>query len=281
MLQLLSLAARPDLRPQVFSEPFVAAWPKFMLHDETAELYFAQPNLDACLDTAFAVVDSTHPEVAVGRAFAVPFAFGGPGREQLPDGGWDAVIRWAHEDRMLGRSGNVLSALEITLLPSHRGQGGSGVVLSAMADHARALGYRELFAPVRPTAKNLEPFTPIGDYAFRTRDDGLPFDPWLRVHVRAGGTIVKVAPASMVIVGTLDDWTQWTGLAFGSSGQHAVPEALVPVHISVEQDHGVYVEPNVWLRHSLAPLRSDFDRLQRAERTVSSRLGGSIVKQKF
>jgi hypothetical protein len=26
----------------------------------------------------------------------------------------------------------------------------------------------------------------------------------------------------------------------------------VPVHISVEQDHGVYVEPNVWLRHSIA-----------------------------
>jgi hypothetical protein len=80
----------------------------------------------------------------------------------------------------------------------------------------------------------------------------LPFDPWLRVHVRAGGAIVKVAPASMVIVGTLADWTQWTGLTFASSGQHAVPGALVPVHISVEQDHGVYVEPNVWLRHSIA-----------------------------
>jgi GNAT superfamily N-acetyltransferase len=252
MLQLLTLAARPDLRQQVFSEPFAAAWPKFMLHDETAELYFAQPNLDACLDTAFAVVDSTRPEVAAGRAFAVPFAFGGPGREQLPDAGWDAAIRWAHEDRILGRPGNVLSALEITLLPSHRGKGGSGVVLRAMADHARALGYRELFAPVRPTAKHLEPFTPIGEYAFRTRDDGLPFDPWLRVHVRAGGTIEKVAPASMVIVGTLADWTQWTGQTFESSGQHAVPGALVPVHISVEQDHGVYVEPNVWVRHSVA-----------------------------
>jgi GNAT superfamily N-acetyltransferase len=258
MLQLLTLAARPDLRPQVFSEPFMAAWPRFMLHDETAELYFAGPNLDARLDTAFAVVDASRPEVAVGRAFAVPFAFGGPGREQLPDAGWDAAIRWAHEDRMLGRPGNVLSALEITLLPSHRGKGGSGVVLRAMADHARALGYRELFAPVRPTAKHLEPFTPIAQYAFRTRDDGLPFDPWLRVHVRAGGTIVKVAPASMVIVGTLADWTQWTGLTFEASGQHAVPGALVPVHISVEQDHGVYVEPNVWLRHSLGPLQRDF-----------------------
>jgi hypothetical protein len=59
-------------------------------------------------------------------------------------------------------------------------------------------------------------------------------------------------------VSTLADWTQWTGLTFEASGQHAVPGALVPVHISVEQDHGVYVEPNVWLRHSLGPLHRDF-----------------------
>jgi GNAT superfamily N-acetyltransferase len=251
MLQLVTLGARPDLRTQVFSAPFREAWPLFMLHDETAQLYFDRPHLDAYLDTAFAVVDSAHPDLAVGRAFAVPFAFGGPGRDELPDSGWDGVIRWGHEDRVLDRSRTVLSALEITLLRSHRGQGASALVLHAMADHARALGYRDLFAPVRPTLKHLDPLTPIGEYAHRTRADGLPFDPWLRVHVRAGGQIVKVAPASMMIVGTIADWTQWTGLTFGSSGQHVVPGALVPIHISLEHDHGVYVEPNVWVRHSL------------------------------
>jgi len=24
---------------------------------------------------------------------------------------------------------------------------------------------------------------------------------------------------------------------------------LVPVHVDVEQNHAVYIEPNVWLRH--------------------------------
>ncbi|HTE94488.1 MAG TPA: hypothetical protein VK678_13380 [Bradyrhizobium sp.] len=28
------------------------------------------------------------------------------GRDELPDGGWDQVIRWAHEDRMIGRASN-------------------------------------------------------------------------------------------------------------------------------------------------------------------------------
>ena len=53
-----------------------AAWPEFMQHDPAAQLYFGRPHLDACLDTAFAVVDPARPEVAVGRIFAVPLAFG-------------------------------------------------------------------------------------------------------------------------------------------------------------------------------------------------------------
>ena len=58
-------------------------------------------NLDAYLDTAFAVIDIAKPGVAVGRAFAVPFAFGYlPERSELPDTGWDGVVRWAHRDRM-------------------------------------------------------------------------------------------------------------------------------------------------------------------------------------
>jgi len=252
MLQLVSLSARPDLRSQIFSLPFMEAWPAFMRHDETAALYFDRPHLDAYLDTAFAVIDSTQLDVAVGRAFAVPFSFDEPGRNQLPDSGWDGVIRWAHEDRAQGKARTVLSALEITLLPAQRGRGASSFVLRAMADHARRLGYRNLFAPVRPTAKHLEPFTPIGEYAHRVGADGLPSDPWLRVHVRAGGQIVKVAPTSMVIAGTIADWTQWTGITFNSSGELMIPGALVPVHISMEQDHGVYVEPNIWVHHPLA-----------------------------
>jgi GNAT superfamily N-acetyltransferase len=251
MLQLVALDARPDLLSQVFSTPFLDVWPEYMRHDETARLYFGRPNLDANLKTAFAVVESTRADVAVGRAFAVPFGFDSADRDQMPDSGWDGVIRWGHEDRVLGRARTVLSALEITLLPTHRGQGASAFVLRALADHARELGFQELFAPVRPTMKHLEPFTPIGEYVHRVRADGLPFDPWLRVHVRVGGQIVKVAPASMVVVGTIADWTQWTGVTFRSSNQQAVPGALVPVHISLEHDHGVYVEPNVWVRHAL------------------------------
>ena len=56
----------------------------------------------------------------------------------------------------------------------------------------------------------------------------------------------------MTISGTLAGWRDWTGLPFDVSGDLVVPGALVPVHASVEQDHAVYVEPNVWMQHPLA-----------------------------
>jgi GNAT superfamily N-acetyltransferase len=249
MLELVPLRDRPNLRTQVFAEQFQRLWPSFMLKDPSADLYFEQPHFDAYLDTAFAVVDPARPDLAVGRAFAVPFTFGISGRGELPDEGWDGVIRWAHTDRALGRAANALSALEITLLPSHRGQGNSGVVLDAIRARAGELGLCHMFAPVRPTMKHLEPCAAMQEYAARTNVDGLPADPWLRVHARAGGRIVKVAPTSMVISGTIAEWQRWTGLEFAASEQVIVPGALVPVHVSLEQGHAVYVEPNVWVRH--------------------------------
>ena len=43
----------------------------------------------------------------------------------------------------------------------------SALMLSAMRDNARAHGFSEVVAPVRPSAKHLEPHTPIEEYARR------------------------------------------------------------------------------------------------------------------
>lgn len=90
-------------------------------------------------------------------------------------------------------------------------------------------------------------------YALRTRADALPVDPWLRVHVRAGGTIEAIAQRSMLVVGTLAEWRTWTGLPFDTAGPVHVPHALASVHCDTERGIAVYVEPNVWVRHDIAP----------------------------
>ena len=55
----------------------------------------------------------------------------------------------------------------------------------------------------------------------------------------------------MTIPGTLEDWRGWTGLALDVPGDVEVPGALSPVHVSIEQDCAVYVEPKVWVHHPL------------------------------
>jgi GNAT superfamily N-acetyltransferase len=245
-LEIFTLRERPDLRPLVFASELQSVWPEFMRHSAAAELYFATPMFDGYLDYAFAGVADGK---VVARAFCVPFAFNIAGRAELPDGGWDQVIRWAHDDRMTGRAANTLSALEISLLPEARGGGNSLALLGAMKACAKSKGFAEVFAPVRPNRKHLQPRMPMRDYVETLGPDGLPIDSWLGTHLRAGGKIIKIAPYSMTIVGSLADWSRWTGMPFDRSGKLLVAGALSPVMVSREQDCAVYIEPNVWVRH--------------------------------
>ena len=158
------------------------------------------------------------------------------------------ALRSALLTQIWGETPNAITAAEIAIEPALQGAGLSGVMLAALRDNAGRLGYSELLAPVRPNGKT-DVHEPMSSYAFRTRDDGLPVDPWLRVHVRAGGTIEKVAPRSMCIPGTLEEWREWTGLPFDTTGPVEVPKALAPVMCDAEHGVATYVEPNVWVRH--------------------------------
>ena len=244
-LLVATIAERPDLAPLLDRFP-VEAWPEFMYWDPFAGLHYGYVEQHYAEYTLVAV-DRDAPDVAVAKAYSTPFTWDG----DLPDAGWDCVVRRAAHDRLQGRTGTMASALEITIRPDLRGTGLSSVMVDGLRRNAARLGHDELVAPVRPSGKHTEPTTPMAEYAARVRDDGLPVDPWLRVHVRAGGEIIAVAPYSMTIPGTLAEWRKWTGLPFDTTGPVIVPGALSPVHCDVRSDHAVYVEPNVWIRHRL------------------------------
>jgi GNAT superfamily N-acetyltransferase len=252
-LEVATFAERPDLLAKVFEPEIQSAVPEFMRHDQTGALYYGDGHLGHHLDYGLVAVDPAEPDRPVARAFSVPFAFPDParGRVALPDGGWDQVIRWGYQDRLAGIRPTAVSALEIMVAPRLQGRGISQTMLAALRDNARRLGFVELYALLRLTDKHREPLTPFAEYVARCRDDGLPHDSWVRTHLRLGARILKVAPCSMVVAGTLAEWRQWTALPFDKSGPTIVPGALSPVHVSLEQDHAVYVEPNLWLRHPL------------------------------
>ena len=253
-LVVATFSERPDLLGRVFGVEIQSAVPEFMRHDAVGALYYGRGVLDGYREYGLVAFDPVDPDQPVARAFSVPFAFcdGTAGRDQLPDGGWDEVIRWAHQDRAAGRLPTAVSALEIMVAPRLQRLGIAQRMIHALRDNARRLGFVRLYAPLRPTEKEKEPLTPFADYVQRRRADGLPSDAWIRTHVRAGAEALKIAPRSTVVAGTIAEWQAWTGLNFHASGLATVPGALCPIHVSLEQNHAVYVEPNLWLRHNIA-----------------------------
>ncbi len=247
-LTVTTLAERPELEQAMWD--MAGLWPEFMLNDPVAAVTYDWMARDL---PEYVLVATDADGTLVARAFSVPFLLHSPRRQgRLPARGWDQVMLWGFADRRDGREPDTVSAIEIAILPELRGKGLAAAMVAALRDNARARGFAELVAPVRPNAKHLEPRTPMDEYAFRTRpDDGLPHDPWLRVHVRAGGVVHSVAPVSMTIAGSLEQWRSWTGLPFDVDGPVEVPEALSPVVCDTVGGHAVYVEPNVWVRHRL------------------------------
>jgi hypothetical protein len=179
-------------------------WPAFMNEDPIALRSFSDVRI-AHPEYGLIAYDAGTPDRAVARAFCVPSAWDGdPALGGLPADGWDGVIWRSARDRQIGRKPNLVSALEITVPADLQGTGLSGKMLAAMRDNAARLGFEHLVAPVRPNRKHLVPDVPIEEYAALVRQDGLPQDPWLRVHVPAGSS----APAS----------ARWSSPAHWTSG---------------------------------------------------------------
>jgi GNAT superfamily N-acetyltransferase len=244
-LQVATIAERPDLAPLL--DDLLGTWPRFLHLHPLSTLFYtsvAPRHPGFCL----VAVDRSAPDTPVAKAYSVPVSWP-PGR--LPPDGHDAAIMAAAGDLLAGRPGRVVVGVEVTVAAEWQGRGISRIMLDALRANAARHGYTALLIPVRPTHKHAEPEVPLAAYAARTRPDGLPHDPWLRTHVRAGGEIVGIAPASMTLAAPLADWREWTGLAFDAPGPVRVPEALVPVYCDPAHDSAVYVEPNVWVRHIL------------------------------
>ncbi|MFG2264986.1 N-acetyltransferase [Streptomyces sp. NPDC048720] len=245
-VKVSSVAERPDRLPAVFE--MADTWPEFVTNDPVGNAHYGRIPVELPEYALFA--EDERGEV-VAHAFSVPFSLAAEGRGALPARGWDQILLWAFADLRRGTRPDTVSAISVVIAPHAQGHGLSAVMLSAMRDNARARGFGEVVAPVRPSAKHREPRTPIAEYAHRVRPDGLPQDPWLRVHARAGATIDSVATASMTVGASLEEWRRWTGLPFDTRGDVEVPGALVPVHCEPERGYAVYVEPNVWMRHPL------------------------------
>lgn len=243
-LRVLTYMERPELEEQL--NEFSGLWPEFIFHGAVSAKYYHHTNSSFARFHLY-VVDADDRVLAA--ALSAPLVWDGT-LEGLP-AGWDGAVQQAAEDYEAGRTPTALCALGAMARREHGRKGLGAAALGAMKAAAVDSGFDALIAPVRPTLKSRYPLTPIERYVTWRCADGTAFDPWIRTHERIGGTILKPAPASMVIEGRVDEWESWTGLSLPETGTYVIPDALAPIVVDCELDRVRYVEPNVWMLHPI------------------------------
>ena len=237
-------AERPDLwaRAESLDED---VWPEYNRHGDVLNEYWGRLDEDFA-EFQFVLYEEEADEL-LAQGHTIPFPWDGtaPG---LPSG-IDGLVVEAFAARKRGEPANALSALAIEIPPARQRAGFSSVMLAGMRGIARRQGLGDLVAPLRPTWKERYPLVPIDRYASWTREDGLPFDPWIRLHVRLGAEVLGTERESLRITGSVADWETWVGMAFPESGAYVFPHGLALLEIDREADVGSYWEPNVWMRH--------------------------------
>jgi GNAT superfamily N-acetyltransferase len=236
-----SAAERPELIERAW-ELTRDVLPEYNNHGDVLNRYWGRLT-EELPEFQFHLVDGDEP---VARARSIPIHWDGSVGD-LPAGIDGAITRGFDEG-----GANVLCALLIAVPSSQQGRGRSRDALEAMLAIARAHGLSSLIAPVRPSWKERYPLMPIERYAAWRRDDGLPFDPWMRVHERLGADVLRPEPESLRITGAVEEWVSWTAMAFPESGEYVFPQGLAPLTVDRESDRGSYWEPNVWMLHRIA-----------------------------
>jgi GNAT superfamily N-acetyltransferase len=242
-LAVYTAAEQPGLWDKIRSERlFNDVWPAYNHHGNNSGRYFsALVPRHAAFQILFVDSRSGRP---VARGRTIPFRWDGT-LDDLPTG-IDAVGLRAVDEPDVPTA---LSALAAEVDREYQGSGLSGLLIQAMRDVARNAGLTRLVAPVRPNWKDRYPLIPIDQYAGWRRDDGLPFDPWMRLHVRVGGRMLRAEPNSMEITAPVQDWESWTGMAFPIDGEYVFPGGLSP--LAVSGGIGSYWEPNIWMAHDV------------------------------
>lgn len=240
---ITSFKENPQLKGE-FEQLYQEAWPEFLLHMDVNnwnQLFttFAEFQLLMC--------GSSDELMAFSNT--LPIHWSGK-REDLPESIQKIIYR-ALDAKAGPNEANALVAFTANIGERHQGKGLSSKLLREVKALAANHGYSALIVPVRPILKSRYPLIPMERYAHWRREDGAPFDPWIRVHWRLGGEILKIEPDARSVSGTVSEWEGWTGMRFPEGGEYIVPGALKPITINREEDTGVYEEPAVWVKHDI------------------------------
>jgi hypothetical protein len=242
--RLVTAAERPDLAAGL-PELLGSRWPVFMLAGNPGHDVDLPTLLMNHLENQVLLVDDS--DTLLGAGLSVPLTWDGT-VEGLP-AGWDGAVTASAGLSGRGGAANTVCALSITTAAAVKGADHPVRIMNAIRAAAADTGAVQVIAPVRPVLKARYPLIPMTEYVTWQNAEGEVFDPWLRMHLDMGATVLGIEPAAMTITGSIAEWGTWTGLPFPGDGEYLIPGALAPLVVDRIADTAVYREPNVWMAH--------------------------------
>jgi len=240
---LYKLSDRKDLLEELI-ELNDCSWPEFLKHGNTAHWNTLYQEL-APFQLLFCEQETGK---LIGAGFTVPINWS-CNVEDLPTTIEDIILNGLNTIGI--NDANTLTAIGALVSSEVRAQHLSSKILAEMKKLTISNNLSNLIVPVRPTWKAKYPLQAINDYVKWTREDGLCYDPWIRVHQRLGARIIKVTNCTLTVEGTINEWESWTDMIFPNSGNYIIPGGLTPVKIDTKNNLGIYKDPNVWMQHTI------------------------------
>jgi len=227
-----------------YRETVQSAFPPIILNSELIinswakiETYFPKHQIYA-LDTN---------DDVIGFANTIPF-YWDQAASNLPNDGWDWLVRKGISDHESKVQANSLGGLQIIVSKQFLGQGYSKILIGAAKQLKENYNYENLLIPIRPTLKHQHPSMPMIEYIEYKKNNKI-YDPWIRTHIKSGASIVKICHNSMNVKGPIEFWEKLYESKIEKSGPLLVKGALSPVHIDLDNNLGEYQEPNIWISY--------------------------------
>jgi GNAT superfamily N-acetyltransferase len=238
-IKVLSLEDSPGLKT---GQIMKTVWPQFMTPTGHSMKYWVEmrklyPSYQFCLCS---------DDKVLGMGNSIPITWSGLTND-LPLDWTDTLVKGVENKKSV----NTLAAVNIAIHPDAQRLGLSQRILTELKNLATQRGFQKMVVPVRPSFKVDYPLTSFERYIHWTREDGAPFDPWIRTHWKLGATIIKPIPKAFTVRGSVGEWEEWTNMKFPDSGPYIVKGALQPIVIKLEEDYGEYDDPNVWMEYKI------------------------------
>ncbi len=183
----------------------------------------------------------------LGFMNAIPLFWNSPLKE-LPNEGWDWMLKKGVTDFENRVKPNTLGGLQIIVTKENLGKGYSKTLISEAKRIVKEIGFENFIIPIRPTLKSRFPNMEMEEY-INLKDGEKIYDPWIRTHMKGGAEIINVCSKAMYIDGDINFWEGLMNHKIKHSGSYIIDGALNPVDIDTQSNHGIYYEDNIWISY--------------------------------